>query len=254
MGSGGLMTRTNRLCVAVDLEGYGRRSHTGQERAQDVRRTLLDGAWLTGAPGAGERQPNGDGEGAVADERVGICVLPRFLALLREGLRRANPEDRVVTRYRLRVAADHGPAGRARNGFAGDAVVRASRLLDSGIARRALDARPGSDLAVVLSEPVHAALRASPHAYPAFPAAEFAPVHVVDPAKAFAASAWVHVGAPVPAARQQPVDGGAGGAEPSPGGDAMRVEVADGGQVGAIVQIRELHGGLVLGRAAEAPR
>jgi hypothetical protein len=241
------MTRSARLCVAVDLEGYSRRSHAGQEHAQDVLRTLLDIVWQRVAPGAVERQPNGDGEVAVLDETVGVAVVPELLRLLRNGLRRANPDDRGCERFRLRVAADHGPAGRARNGFAGDAVVRACRLLDSGPARDALHTRPGSDLAVVLSGSLFDTLAADPGARAALPAAEFVPVRIVDPAKSFAAPAWVHAGPPLPAPR--------GGAAPGPAmsaGDAMRVEVADGGQVGAIVQVRELRGGLVLGRPGEA--
>jgi hypothetical protein len=240
------MTRTGRLCVAVDLEGYSQRSHAGQEHAQDVLRTLLDLLWQRVAPGAVERQPNGDGEVALLDETVGIGVVPELLRVLRNGLRRANPDDRVGERYRLRAAADHGPAGRARNGFAGDAVVRTCRLLDSAPARDALDTQPGSDLSVVLSGSLFDALAADPAARAALPAAEFVPVRVVDPAKSFTAPAWVHAGAPLPAPR--------GAVEPRPTpptGDAMRVEVGDGGQVGAIVQVRELHGGLVLGRPGE---
>lgn len=219
-----------RVCVAVDLEGYGRRTDAGQERAQDALVTLLDAVWSGWEV---TRQPNGDGEVALLGPGVGAEAVASVLAALESGLRTANLAAPTTDRMRLRVAAHLGRARPARNGFAGSGVVRTCRVLGSRVLRDQLRARPGADLVTALSEPVFAA------ASPRLRAVEYRRVLVSEPVKAFRGWVWLHVGPPVPAT---------GAPEPAaPVVEAgMRIEIADGGLVGTVVQTRELHGGLTL--------
>jgi hypothetical protein len=221
-----------RVCVAVDLEGYGRRTDAGQERAQDALVTLLDAVWSGWDV---TRQPNGDGEVALLGPGVGAEVVAPVLAALETGLRAANLAAPAADRMRLRVAAHVGRARPARNGFAGSGVVRTCRVLGSRVLREQLRVRPGADLVSALSEPVFAVASA------VLPVAEYRLVLVSEPVKAFRGWVWLHVGAPLPAT---------GVPEPAvPVVEAgMRVEIADGGLVGTVVQARELHGGLTLRR------
>src|SRR6185369_6082774 len=81
----------DRVCVAVDLEGYGQRTDEGQERAQDGLVALLDAVWAdaVGATGV-HRQPNGDGEVALLGPGIGADVVVPVLRALEGGLRAAN--------------------------------------------------------------------------------------------------------------------------------------------------------------------
>lgn len=232
-----------RLCVAVDLEGYGRRSDAAQERAQEALAGLLDTAWRAAGAGgvAGPlRQPNGDGEVALLGPEAEPTAVVAMLVALRAGLaalNRSAPQERL----RLRAAAHRGPGRPARNGFAGSGVVRTCRFLGSRALRADLAHRPGADLAVALSDPLFGELRG------VLRPADFRRVLVVEPAKVFSGHAWLHTGGPLPARVSDTVETGEPGRTPGPEGATMRIEIADGGQVGAVVQARELHGGLVLG-------
>jgi hypothetical protein len=236
----------DRLCVAVDLEGYGRRSDAGQERAQEAIAGLLDAAWRAARTAAPLRQPNGDGEVALLEPAAEPEVVVAMLVALRAGLEalnRSTPGDRL----RLRAAAHRGPGRPARNGFAGSGVVRTCRFLGSRALRADLARRPGTDLAVALSDPLFDELRGL------VPVRQFRRVLVLEPAKVFSGHAWLHAGGPLPA-----LTGTVGGAETTatesadpvaerPDAPGMRIEIADGGQAGTVVQARELHGGLTIG-------
>lgn len=227
----------DRLCVAVDLEGYGRRSDAAQERAQEALAGLLDAAWRA-AGTSPLRQPNGDGEvallGATAEPEAVVAMLVALRAGL-EAVNRSTPGERL----RLRAAAHRGPGRPARNGFAGSGVVRTCRFLGSRALRSDLARRPGTDLAVAVSDPLFDELRGVVRLR------DFRRVLVVEPAKVFSGHAWLHTGGPLPAL---PDAVGSTDAPPEePAGPGMRIEIADGGQVGTVVQARELRGGLTIG-------
>jgi hypothetical protein len=227
----------DRLCVAVDLEGYGRRSDAGQERAQEALAGLLDAAWRAARTDA-LRQPNGDGEVALLDPAAEPEAVVAVLVALRAGLEalnRSTPRERL----RLRAAAHRGPGRPARNGFAGSGVVRTCRFLGSRALRADLAHRSGTDFAVALSDPLFAELSG------VLRVRDFRRVLVLEPAKVFSGHAWLHTGGPLPA-----VPGATGPADAppeEPDVPGMRIEIADGGQAGSVVQARELHGGLTIG-------
>ncbi|MCE3552331.1 hypothetical protein LWC33_12780 [Pseudonocardia sp. RS11V-5] len=227
----------DRLCVAVDLEGYSRRSDAGQERAQEALAGLLDAAWRAARTEA-LRQPNGDGEVALlgpAAEPGAVVAMLQALGAGLEALNRSTPRERL----RLRAAAHRGPGRPARNGFAGSGVVRTCRLLGSRALRAELVRRPGTDLAVALSDPLFTELSG------VLPVQDFRRVLVLEPAKVFSGHAWLHTGGPLPALLD--AAGSAGVRPEEPDVPDMRIEIADGGQAGSVVQARELHGGLTIG-------
>jgi hypothetical protein len=229
----------DRLCVAVDLEGYGRRSDEGQERAQEALVGLLDAAWRV-AGTAPLRQPNGDGEVALLEPAADPEAVVAMLVALRAGLgalNRSSPRDRL----RMRAAAHRGPGRPARNGFAGSGVVRTCRFLGSRTLRADLVRRPGTDLAVALSDPLFAELGG------VLRLRDFRRVLVLEPAKVFSGYAWLHTGGPLPTPLTDAEAADCSAAERSvPDSGGMRIEIADGGQAWTVVQARELHGGLTI--------
>ncbi|MHA6793110.1 hypothetical protein ACVGVM_06240 [Pseudonocardia bannensis] len=235
------MTSARRLCVAVDLEGYSRRSLPDQERAQERIVDLLDASWVaSGVPRyAVSRQPTGDGELALLGEGVAETeALPAFLTALRAGLRSVNRAAGGGPRMRLRVAAHAGNAGPGPNGFVGHAVIRTCRLVASAALHTALAEHPGSDLGLIVSDSLFEDVAGLGRGVDLADWG-FEPVHVVDLAKWFSAHAWLHVDGRAPGVAATVHTRAA--AEPW-----LRIDVADGGNVGSIVQAGVLHGGLVL--------
>lgn len=214
---------SQRLCLAVDVEDYSGRTVPGQELVQADLAHLLDGAWH---PLRADRQASGDGEVAVAAADVDpSAALSHLAGHLVDGLAALQAAGR---RQRLRVAAHVGHVEAGANGFVGHAVVRTCRMVGSAPLRRCLDEHPGANLALMVSEPVWEDVVA-PEVH-ALRAADFRPVDVRDPAKAFTARAWVHVP-------------GVAGSRTGPGRTSvagLSVQVAEGGVVGQIVQIGEL--------------
>jgi hypothetical protein len=125
----------------------------------------------------------------------------------------------------------------------GGGVVRTCRFLGSRALRADLARRPGVDLAVALSDPLFDELRDLVRTR------DFRRVLVLEPAKVFSGYAWLHTGGPLPARPTETVDPAPAASAERPGPDAagMRIEIADGGQAGTVVQARELHGGLTIG-------
>ncbi|MEU8154584.1 hypothetical protein AB0B94_13045 [Micromonospora sp. NPDC048986] len=184
-----------RLCVAVDVTGYSRRSTAGHEQVQrDLVELLAEVRQGAGVPESAVRpQPQGDGQFTVLpagiDESV---VIPRLVAGLGQRLRALNAGRSAAERLRLRVALHRGLVKPASNGWVGVAAIAVHRILDSSPLRDALTAHPAVDFVLgvpdVLFEDVirHAT-------EPPLPA-DFAPVTVELPAKGFVEHCWLHLG------------------------------------------------------------
>ncbi len=132
----------------------------------------------------------GDGINAVMpadmDPAVVLPVLIRSLAV-----NLAADNARSSDRIRLRMAVGVGLVEHNRAGFGGPMIVDINRLVNSTPLRAALAAYPGADLAVAISDPVHATVIRP--GYPGIPGAQFSRVDVY--AKEFAAPAWIWVSA-----------------------------------------------------------
>jgi hypothetical protein len=215
---------TRRLCLAVDTPDDSRRSIPEQRRAQQGLRRVLDAAWA----GLGaDRQPNGDGEIALAPPGIDeATALGAVVVRLQEALEK-------VEQLRLRVAAHAGHVEQGANGFVGHAVVRACRLVGAQALRRALAGHPDDRLALLVSDSLYEDAVSRDDV---LHARTFEPVDVTDPAKGFAARAYLHVpgrerGASAPLVRES----------------RFRVDVGPGGRVGSVVQVGEWRGDLRIG-------
>jgi len=134
------------------------------------------------------------GDGEVALLPVGIDE-PRAVALLVDGLfealHRINGPLNGNSRIRLRMAVHEGITILAAGGFAGHAVVKTRRLLDSRPLRAALAGSPHADLAVLLSDQVFEDVGRFGH--PRLPADRFQRVEVDNPPGEFCDIGWIYV-------------------------------------------------------------
>ncbi|WP_433475989.1 hypothetical protein ACQPZP_02505 [Spirillospora sp. CA-142024] len=151
---------TFRLLLAVDVQGYSRRTPGLQVAAQ---LDLLD-AMERAAEAAGldrdswSQQVTGDGVLAVLpDDADIVLVVGRFAPALEDALaalaETAAPERRV----RVRLALHHGAmiiGWPAVLGPAGHAPVVVSRLVDARPVRRYLDVHPERNVALIVSDQI----------------------------------------------------------------------------------------------------
>ncbi|MEU6413094.1 hypothetical protein [Microbispora sp. NPDC046933] len=153
---------TSHAMIAVDIEKYSGRNDQQQLHLQEALIRVLD----TAAADAGldrskwaERQPQGDGEFSWLPPHAHLGVLVG--GFVRElagqlGLYNGRHAGQFWTRMRLRMAVHFGPVHLgAANGVAGRHAVQSARLLDSAPLRRALDACPAADVALMVSDRVY---------------------------------------------------------------------------------------------------
>ena len=184
--------RKLRIGFVLDVAGYGART---APLHNDVQRRLppLVGNTLTECGMNLDElahQWTGDGINAImpadVDRTVALPVLIRSLAA-----NLSADNARSVNRIRLRMAIGVGLVERNAAGFGGPMIVDMTRLVDSAPLRAALTSYPTAELAVAISDQVHAMVIRP--GYPGIPAAQFSRVDVV--AKEFAGPAWIWVSA-----------------------------------------------------------
>ncbi|MEU7753082.1 hypothetical protein [Micromonospora sp. NPDC049171] len=184
-----------RLCMAVDVTGYSRRSTAGTEQVQrdlvELLSRVRQGAGV--AESSVRPQPQGDGQFTVLpagiDESV---VISRLVAGLGRQLRALNAGRSVAERLRMRVALHRGLVKPGSNGWVGVAAIAVHRILDSSPLRDAMTARPAVDFVlgvpdVLFQDVIRQATE------PPLPA-DFTPVTVELPAKGFVEHGWLHIG------------------------------------------------------------
>jgi hypothetical protein len=149
-----------RVCMAVDVEQYGKRSVTETAAARRRLSALL--ADLCESPEFYDllpcQQTVGDGEIVVLpvgiDEPRTVTLLVNWLV---HALRRANGAW-AGPPVRLRVAVHEGITTLIGGVFDGPAVKQASRLLGARPLSTALASKPKADLAVLISDRIYADL------------------------------------------------------------------------------------------------
>ncbi|MDH2424189.1 hypothetical protein [Sphaerisporangium sp. TRM90804] len=166
-----LSGEVRRLCVALDVERYSRRSDPEQREIQrrlvEVigaagREAGLDRLYLAeraayveaGSEAVMFHQEQGDGSLLLLPSGVSESrIIAGFTSELRIALRQHNRHlgGDAPVRLRLRLAYHQGPTRVGDNGFAGRAVNTVCRLRDSDELRRALTRHPEADLAVIVS-------------------------------------------------------------------------------------------------------
>ena len=147
-----------RLLLAVDIQGYSKRTTIEQLRAQHMLSRALDhAASAIGLDRAlWDKQVGGDGELATLPEGVDPApVAGDFVIALAAALRGLNRGRDGGPALRIRLALHHGTMTAGPFGPAGDAPIVVQRLLDAAPLRRLLIDDPGRDLAYVVSESLY---------------------------------------------------------------------------------------------------
>lgn len=143
----------HRICIAIDIVGYGRMGARTRTRMREALGDVLDHAVrMTGvARRAWVREDRGDGFLVLLPHGVDEARVVRgFVDGLTQGLEHAHEQG---TRMRVRVAMDLGIAAMGERGALGEAVLRATRLADSAVLRRCR-----ADAALLVSEPLYASV------------------------------------------------------------------------------------------------
>jgi hypothetical protein len=176
---------------AVDIVRYSARSAPGKEEAQQrlaqLAGQVLGDLTLSAAETAS--QSTGDGMNVFLPVTVEVHrALPSLLHSWRDRL--ALDNRRFRDRLRLRMAAVVGPVGPAALGFTGGTIVELGRLLDSEVLRKEIDDHPVRELAVLVSDKLHA--YAVAEGYPGLDPTHFRR-HLVA-VKEYSAEAWLWTG------------------------------------------------------------
>jgi hypothetical protein len=143
-----------RLLWAVDVEKYSRRD----ARAQLLAQTELSGVLADAAAAAGlergdwKTESRGDGELAVLPAHVDVAhAVGEFTRQMEVALADLNEGRPVPGRLRLRLAMHYGTLTPGPFGYAGQAPIVTSRLLDGRPLRQRLAEHPDQDLALAVS-------------------------------------------------------------------------------------------------------
>lgn len=176
----------------LDVAGYGARTAPLQNEVQRrlpplVVNTLAEcGMDLDRV----DHEWTGDGINVIMpadmDPTVVLPVLVRSLSA-----RLGADNERSVDRIRLRMAIGIGLVEHSTAGFGGPMILDINRLVDSAPLRAVLTTYPTADLAVAISDQVHATVIRP--GYLGIPGAQFTRVNVVE--KEFAGPAWIWVSA-----------------------------------------------------------
>jgi O-acetyl-ADP-ribose deacetylase (regulator of RNase III) len=145
-----------RMGFVIDVAGYGRRSTQEkfdlQRRVSEFVDEVLQDIGLRLA----DTRHHGTGDGMVVFLPSEIEVNRSLARLLRSAAETVDEDNRRYRdRMRLRMAVVIGPLGPAAIGFSGDAVVEASRMVDSEELRAALAERRDTDLVAVISDQLY---------------------------------------------------------------------------------------------------
>lgn len=184
-----------RMMVVVDVERYSRRGNVLQCQAQDclrwamteaVRQLGLDyGQWVT--------QPSGDGQLAILPiDSAEPPVVARLAAALNRLLGEYNRSRSVEARVRIRIALHVGLVHvDGANGFPGDAVVHACRLVNAKPLKDALAACPSANVAQIVSNQLYEDVILN--RYDGIRPERYLRVMVDMPDKGFRETAWMTV-------------------------------------------------------------
>jgi hypothetical protein len=180
--------RKLRMGFVLDVAGYGARSAPLQNEVQRRLPPLVINSLAECEMDLDHlgHEWTGDGINAVMPADIDpTVVLPVLIRSLAVNLRADNA--RTLDRIRLRMAIGVGLVEHNTAGFGGPMIIDINRLVDSTPLRAALSAYPTADLAVAITDQVHATVIRP--GYPGIPEGQFNRVEVI--AKEFAGPAWI---------------------------------------------------------------
>ncbi|MFI6457308.1 hypothetical protein ACIBF6_37845 [Streptosporangium amethystogenes] len=178
------------LIMSSDLRGYGQGTDKRHEAMQhgfvDIHRHAAARAGLNRDRWA--IQPGGDGELAVLPaSEPDPLVVDQYIRALHQALTSHNEGLAEEERLRLRVALAFGTAYPSVNGYAGQAVVEASRLVDWQPLKKIFKKRADMNIALILSQRVFEDVVRQGHT--SYDTGDFHRVTVQE--KEFSGPAWI---------------------------------------------------------------
>ncbi|MFI7078937.1 hypothetical protein ACIBO1_16720 [Micromonospora sp. NPDC049903] len=149
-----------RLLMAVDIEGYSRRTAATHYDAQVRLLRIVQCACRYARIRQVEPQESGDGLMLVFPPGLDEArVVPALIRGFRHGLYENNRDPGEFGPIRARMAIVEGATARSPNGYAGPASILVNDLVGVPVLKRKLaDARPDSDVAVIVPHPLYADL------------------------------------------------------------------------------------------------
>ncbi|AGM07148.1 caspase, EACC1-associated type [Amycolatopsis keratiniphila] len=188
-------TATSRrvLVVCCNLESYRRANSKIQREMQDLLvRSLNRASQAVGLDrSTWQRHAMGDGEMAVLPQDTPEhVVVDRYVRALDAELTSVNANRPPHMRLRMRMAIHFGDLAKGASGDSGQGVVFATRLVDSPVARAALE-QTNASLVVLLSDQVHEAIVQTGRA--TVRPDDFRGVEVEVQAKSFVARGWLWI-------------------------------------------------------------
>lgn len=159
--SSGRLGVAGRVCMAVDISGFGVRSAKSQSELQTGLATAFDTAFRRAGvqPESLFSMAAGDGWFHVLPGNIDEAVtIARVIEELKVALAATNQGRSRSSRLKLRVAFNRGQVQSTSNGVVGFAVVEAYRMLESPPLRLFMNRHSDVDLAIALSDEVHAEL------------------------------------------------------------------------------------------------
>ncbi|MFD7613099.1 SAV_2336 N-terminal domain-related protein [Streptomyces sp. NPDC059828] len=156
----GQAAASRRVCIAVEAVGYGEMSAEVQRAEREITSHIL--AQAVRAAGV-------DLDACLFEDRgdATLLLLPRgvdetaAVPAFIDGIVAALKDAYAQRQYpRLRLAVEHGAVATEEYGFAGDAVLRASRLVDSAVLRESLEVQPRATHALIMGEELYESLPA----------------------------------------------------------------------------------------------
>ncbi|MEU2158726.1 SAV_2336 N-terminal domain-related protein [Streptomyces sp. NPDC019396] len=151
----GQATASRRVCIVVEAVGYSGMSAAVQRAERETTSAILAQAVrAAGVPlEACLFQDRGDATLLLLPHDVdATAAVPAFI----DGIVAALADAYAQRQYpRLRIAVEHGVVATEEHGFAGDAVLRASRLVDSAVLRESLEVQPRASHALIMGEELY---------------------------------------------------------------------------------------------------
>ena len=190
---------TFHFIVVVDIEGFGKRTIPFQESLQEAMYAVVRNAFsdVDRDWSSVVRLDRGDGIIMLipVTSANSVTLAGRFVDALDEGLREKARMHSAEHRMRLRVALHQGNCQRTGNGWIGEAINTAARLVDAPPLRAALTSADDAVLAFIVSDEIYRGVIR--HGYRHIEPAAFAPI-AID-VKELHERAWIQVpGYPFP--------------------------------------------------------